>query len=115
MKTARPWLLVTGALMTAVLAYLARDVVHDFLILPLAYAAWQLRQLLAGVAQLVQWAVLVIAMGLVMAWQLIPRFGPGGQRRPRLLARHCPVACPFQQLFSLAACSSIRPSGAATG
>jgi hypothetical protein len=91
-KRARPWILVAGALLTAILAYLAREAVHDFIVLPLAYGVWQLRGLLAGVAQLVQWGLLVVAMGLVMAWQLIPRLAPPSGRTPRRPASVGPVS-----------------------
>ncbi len=88
MKRARPWLLFTAAISAGVLAYLARDTVRDLVLLPLAYLLWQLRGLLAGVAQLVQWAVLVAGMALIMAWQLVPKIAARGRRAARGSARN---------------------------
>jgi hypothetical protein len=75
-KTARLGLLAVLVLITAVAAYMARDLVREFVVLPLAYVLWQLRGLLDGVAQLVQWGILVSLLALVMAWQLVPRLAP---------------------------------------
>lgn len=88
MKQARPWLLFAAAIIAGVLAYLARDTVRDLIVLPLAYLLWQLRGLLAGVAQLVQWAMLVAGMALIMAWQLVPRIAARGRRAARGSARN---------------------------
>jgi hypothetical protein len=91
MSNARPWVLVAGVVMTAALAYMARDAVQEFVVLPLAYVLWQLRGLSAGVAQLIQWGLLILAMSLVMAWQLIPQLRPQIRRAPRFLHRGGPV------------------------
>ncbi|HET6846616.1 MAG TPA: hypothetical protein VFH29_07260 [Anaerolineales bacterium] len=80
MKTARPWILIMGLALTAWLAYIARDAVQVFIVVPAAYGAWQLRALLLGVAQLLQWALLVVGMALIMFWQLIPSLGPRGRK-----------------------------------
>lgn len=79
MRTPRFWILVAGVVVTAWLAYIARDAVHDFVVAPIAYGVWQLSALLGGVAQLVQWAALVVAVMLIMFWQLIPRLRPRGR------------------------------------
>lgn len=79
MKTA-PWkLLILLGIIAAVMAYGARDAVQNLIVLPLAYLLWQLRGLLAGVAQLIQWGIVVMLMVLVMAWQLVPRLAPRRQ------------------------------------
>jgi hypothetical protein len=77
-KTARPWISIAGFALTAWLAYMARDAVHDFIVAPLAYGLWQIRAVLLGVAQLLQWGLLIVATALIMLWQLIPRLGPRG-------------------------------------
>lgn len=82
MKIPRPWMLIASVLLSAAMALVARDLVRDFLILPLAYFIWQLRGLLGSVAQLVQWGILVVILALVMAWQLVP----DPKRRPRELS-----------------------------
>ena len=76
---------------TAVLAYFARHVVYDIVVLPIAYLLWQLRGLLSGVAQLVQWGILVVVMALVMAWQLVPRLAARGRRKAGRQVRDGPV------------------------
>lgn len=91
MKTARRWILVVGIVLTAWLAYVARDAVHEFIIVPVAYGVWQIRALLLGVAQLLQWGLLVVAMTLIMVWQLIPRLSRHEPARPRTHFRDGPV------------------------
>jgi hypothetical protein len=91
MNTARLWLLFTSILSAAVVAYLARDVVQNMIVVPLAYALWQLRGLLAGVAQLVQWVILIVVVALVMAWQLVPRLAPRSGRIATVPLREGPV------------------------
>jgi hypothetical protein len=78
----RPWLLIALALIAGLLAYMARDLVQNVIVLPLAYLLWQLQGLMAGVAQLVQWVVLLALIALVLAWQLVPRLAPRNDRAP---------------------------------
>ena len=91
MKPGRLWLLIAAVLSAAALAYLGRDVVHDLVVVPVAYLLWQLSGLMAGVAQLVQWGILVVVMALVMAWQLVPRLAPRGHRVVGRTPREGPV------------------------
>lgn len=86
-KGARPWILVAGAMVTAWLAYMARNAAYDLVIVPVAYGVWQLRALLGGVAQLLQWGLAVIVIALIMLWQLIPRLNLRGRAAPRVTRR----------------------------
>lgn len=90
-KIQRPWLLLTLILLSVGVALATRDAVRDVVVLPLAYLLWRLRALLAGVAQLVQWAVLVSALTLVMAWQLVPRLKRPSRSAPRARGTTGPV------------------------
>jgi len=72
MKTSRYVLLIASVLLSAALAFVARDLVRDLIVVPLSFLIWQLGELLKGVAQLVQWGILVVALALVLAWQLVP-------------------------------------------
>jgi len=85
-KLTRAAALALAAVISAGLGYFARDAVNDLIVVPLAYLLWQLRGLLAGVAQLVQWGVLVGGVALVLAWQLVPRL----KRLPQRAAQSRP-------------------------
>lgn len=91
MTTRRLWLVIGAVFSVAVFAYLGRDAVHDLVVLPVAYLLWQLRGLLSGVAQLVQWGILVVVTALVMAWQLVPRLVAPGRRPTSHALRSGPV------------------------
>ena len=71
------WLVYVGVLLASLfLAFLVRDLARDFLIIPLAYLAWQVGLLYAAVPQLVKWAVAVLVLCIIVIWQLIPDFRP---------------------------------------
>jgi hypothetical protein len=85
MKYARLSLLMVSILLSAVLAFAARDLVYGMLVLPLSYMAWQLGILFRAVPQLVWWTAVVVTIALVLGWQLVPEIKPaarGGVRSP---------------------------------
>jgi hypothetical protein len=87
MKFARLSLFIISIVLSAVLAFAARDLVYGLLVLPLSYAAWQLGVLFRAVPQLVWWTGVVVTIALVLGWQLVPEIRPavrGGVPSPPL-------------------------------
>ena len=72
MKPARLLLFAAAALFSLVLAYIARDLVHQLIVVPLVFLAWQAMLLAGTVPELVRWVVLTVILGLVIASQLAP-------------------------------------------
>jgi hypothetical protein len=54
------------------LAFILRDSIHDLVIIPLSYLAWQLALVYWAIPQLLMWSLLVLFVGTALAWQLIP-------------------------------------------
>ena len=79
MKIARLSLLVLSIVLSAILAFAARDLVYRVLVLPLSYAAWQLGILFRAVPQLVWWTAVVVTITLVVGWQLVPEIKPAAR------------------------------------
>lgn len=79
MKIARLSLLVLSIVLSAILAFVARDLVYHVLVLPLSYAIWQLGVLFRAVPQLLWWTAVVVTIALVLGWQLVPDIKPGAR------------------------------------
>lgn len=85
MKFTRLSLLVFSIVLSAFLAFAARDLVYVTLVLPFSYIAWQLGVLFRAVPQLVWWTAVVVIIALILGWQLVPEIKPaarGGVRSP---------------------------------
>ncbi|HEY5984183.1 MAG TPA: hypothetical protein VIU38_12000 [Anaerolineales bacterium] len=80
MSRRRALALVALLIISIALAFAARDLVYGLIVLPLAYVFWQLSILLGGVPEVVRWAVLVVVLVLIMAWQLVPDLRPARGR-----------------------------------
>jgi hypothetical protein len=65
--------------LSAILAFAARDLVYGMLVLPLSYAAWQLGILFRAVPQLVWWTAVVVTIAIVLGWQLVPEIRPAAR------------------------------------
>ena len=85
MNGRRLLLLIASIALSAALAIALRNAVHDFLVVPLAYVAWQIAVLMGAVPEFARWLVLVVALGLLLAWQLVPDLRPASRlpARPR--------------------------------
>lgn len=76
MKTPRPLLIAVSVVLSGVLAFAARDLAYRMVVLPVAYAGWQLGLLFRAVPQLVWWTALVVMIALVLGWHLVPEVKP---------------------------------------
>jgi hypothetical protein len=79
MKSTRRYLLAAAALLSLVLAYMAREFVHELIVAPMVYAVWQVSVLLGTVPEPVRWTALIAILGLVVAWQLVPEVRPASR------------------------------------
>lgn len=59
-------------LVSAVLAYVLRDVIYGLIVVPLAYTLWLVELVYLAVPQLVKWVVLVALLFVGIIWKLIP-------------------------------------------
>lgn len=76
MRFSRPLLIMGSVVLSAILAYAARDLAYRVLVLPIAYAAWQLGVVFRAVPELVWWTAIVVIIALVLGWQLVPVLKP---------------------------------------
>jgi len=76
MTRVRPLLGFAALLASLVLAFFVRDVFRDLIMVPLSSILWQLWLFYRTIPELLKWIVLVILLGLLMVWQLIPEIGP---------------------------------------
>lgn len=84
-KRTRLPLLIASLVLSAGLAYAARDLIFALVVVPISYVAWQLGVLLRAVPELVWWFLLVVIVALAIAWQLVPELKPTSGRRVRRL------------------------------
>jgi hypothetical protein len=80
MRFARFSLLIISIVLSSVLAFAARDLVYEMLVLPLSYAAWLLGILFRAVPQLIWWTAVVVTIALVLGSQLVPEIRPAARR-----------------------------------
>ena len=80
MKSPRILLFIVALLLSAALAFIARDLAYDLIVLPFSYVGWQLTLLFRAVSEIVWWTALVVFLGLLIAWQLVPELKPAGRR-----------------------------------
>jgi hypothetical protein len=73
-------------MVSAILAYLLRDVVYQLVLVPLAYTLWLMELVYLAIPQLVKWVLLVALLFVGVVWKLIPEppasSKPRGSRRP---------------------------------
>lgn len=72
MRRFRWILLAVVTLGSLVLAYLLRDLIYQLIIVPLAYTIWWAGLVYQAIPQLVKWIVLLVTLGVVSLWMLIP-------------------------------------------
>ena len=72
MRSARFALAGIVVLVSAILAYILRDVIYGLVVVPLAYTFWLVELVYLAVPQLVKWIVLVALLFVSFIWKLIP-------------------------------------------
>lgn len=77
----RPALLAI-LVISALLAYLLRDVVYEVVVVPLAYVWWVAGLYYSAIPQWVVWTVLLVLLALVVLWNAIPDFRSSGRKEP---------------------------------
>jgi hypothetical protein len=98
-RTIRWWAALATITAIAAAAYVARSTILDLIILPTAYLLWQVRSLLAGIAQLILWGILVSVTGLVALWQLVPRLMSSPGHALEIQLREGPVQATANHLL----------------
>ena len=82
---------IAALILSLALALFLRDPVHDLIVVPLSYVLWQLGLFYWAVPELVKWLLLLVFVGLALAWQLIPDLKPGASRAAGPARREGPV------------------------
>jgi hypothetical protein len=80
MRLPRILLFIVALLLSIALAFVARDLAYDLIVLPLSYLGWQLALLFHAVSEIVWWTALVVLIALLIAWQLVPELKPAAGR-----------------------------------
>ncbi len=77
-------LLAISLLFSAVLAYFLRGLIYDLILMPLAYLLWLAGLYYSAIPQVIIWIVLMVALVVLLAWNLVPTVWPSS-RQPRQL------------------------------
>jgi hypothetical protein len=72
MRNVRLAVVGSVVLVSAILAYLLRDVMYQLVVVPLAYSLWLLEVVYLAIPQLLKWVLLVVLLFLGIIWKLIP-------------------------------------------
>jgi hypothetical protein len=76
--------LVVLFLLSMLLAVLLREFVHEAVIVPLAYLAWQVQAVYWAIPELVKWVLVIVLAAIGLFWQLVPEIGPSADRSTKL-------------------------------
>lgn len=81
------WVLLAGIVaVSAVLSFMLRDVAYQAIVVPFAYVLWIAGIYYAVIPQFLKWVILLTALCLAVAWNLIPEWR-SSPRKARQQAR----------------------------